>query len=45
MKEKLKEICLLNLKKRMLRGGNLITVLQYWRIFIDKTEVLLLLFS
>lgn len=42
--EKLKEIDLLNLKKRMLRGGNLITVLQYWRVFIDTMEVLLSLF-
>lgn len=42
--EKLKEICLLDLEKSMLREGNLITVLQYWRIFIDMTEVLLSLF-
>lgn len=42
--EKQKEIGLLNLKKRLLRGENLITVLQYWRIFMDKMEILLSLF-
>lgn len=37
--ERLKVFSLFNLEKRMLRG-NVITVLQYWNVFIDKTEVL-----
>lgn len=37
--ERLKVFSLFNLEKRMLRG-NVITVWQYWNVFIDKTEVL-----
>lgn len=37
--ERLDIFILFNLEKRMLRG-NVITVLQYWNVFTDKTEVL-----